>query len=171
MLGKRSGVATQIKCVQPKALETHCHGHSLNLSVKDATTSIRLMNDVLSTVAEITKLVKYSSKREQLLGTIQENFKLDDGDDEEKGCSLARLCVMRWTVKAIAFLKIINNFSQLYELWDTCLNENLKKINFGYIHSYLTNAKLSLKSHGPTKTYYPYRVSRTSHQTLRTTFL
>ena len=85
------------------------------------------MNDVLSTVVEITKLVKYSPKREQLLGTIQENFKLDDGDDEEKGCSLARLCVTRWTVKANAFLKIINNFSQLYELWDTCLNENLDR--------------------------------------------
>ena len=28
MVGKRSGVAAQIKIVQPKAIETHCHGHS-----------------------------------------------------------------------------------------------------------------------------------------------
>ena len=31
MLGNRSGVAAQIKRVQPKAIETHCHRHSLNL--------------------------------------------------------------------------------------------------------------------------------------------
>ena len=36
MLRKRSGVAAQIKRVQPKVIETHCHRHSLNLLVKDA---------------------------------------------------------------------------------------------------------------------------------------
>ena len=39
MLGKRSGVVARIKRVQPKAIETHCCCHSLNLSVKDATKS------------------------------------------------------------------------------------------------------------------------------------
>ena len=52
MLGKRSSVAVQIKRVQPKATETHCHGHSLNLLVKDATKSNRLINDVLEIVVE-----------------------------------------------------------------------------------------------------------------------
>ena len=37
MMGKKSGVSTQIKALQPKALETHCHGHSLNLAIKDTT--------------------------------------------------------------------------------------------------------------------------------------
>lgn len=37
MLGKRSGVAKRIQDIQPKAKPTHCHGHSLSLSVKDAT--------------------------------------------------------------------------------------------------------------------------------------
>ena len=35
MKGKKSGVAVQIKAIQPKAVDTHCHGHSLNLAVKD----------------------------------------------------------------------------------------------------------------------------------------
>ena len=65
MLGKRSGVAVQIKRVRPKVIETHCHGHFLNLSVKDATKSNRLINDVLEIVVEITKLIKFSLKREQ----------------------------------------------------------------------------------------------------------
>ena len=37
MLGKKSGVAMQIKELQPKAHYTHCHGHSISLSVKEVT--------------------------------------------------------------------------------------------------------------------------------------
>ena len=32
--GKKTGVVTQLKSVQPKALETHCHDQSLNLAIK-----------------------------------------------------------------------------------------------------------------------------------------
>ena len=38
MLGKGSGVAKQICDIQLRAYPTHCHAHSLNLSVKDMTT-------------------------------------------------------------------------------------------------------------------------------------
>ena len=31
MLGKKSGVATQLSAIQPKALPTHCFGHSVSL--------------------------------------------------------------------------------------------------------------------------------------------
>ena len=55
-------MAAQIERVQPKAIETHCHGHSLNLSVKDAAKSNRLINNVLDIVVEITKLIKFSPK-------------------------------------------------------------------------------------------------------------
>ena len=37
MLGKKSGVAKQISDIQPKAVVTHCHCHSLNLSGKETT--------------------------------------------------------------------------------------------------------------------------------------
>ena len=37
MLGHRTGVANRIQDLQPKAYPTHCHGHSLSLSVKDIT--------------------------------------------------------------------------------------------------------------------------------------
>ena len=37
MVGKKSGVAMQIKELQPKAHYTHCHGHSISLSVKEVT--------------------------------------------------------------------------------------------------------------------------------------
>ena len=43
MLGKDSDVAKQICDIQPRAHPTHCHAHSLNLSVKDMTTNSKLM--------------------------------------------------------------------------------------------------------------------------------
>ena len=34
MMGHKTGVAKRIQDLQPKAYPTHCHGHSLSLSVK-----------------------------------------------------------------------------------------------------------------------------------------
>ena len=127
MLVKRSGVAAQIKRVQPKAIETHYHGHSLNLSIKDATKSIRLINDVLEMVVEITKLIKFSPKREQLLRVVKENFEISNDDSLEQNDSLAKLCTTRWTVRANGFNKVINKFGPLFEIWDICLGDKLDK--------------------------------------------
>ena len=46
MLGKRSGVAIQIYKKQPKVHYTHCHYHSLNLSIKDVTRSSKMLSDL-----------------------------------------------------------------------------------------------------------------------------
>ena len=47
MLGKRSGVVIQIYKEEPKAhYTTHCHWHSLNLSIKDVTRSSKIFSDV-----------------------------------------------------------------------------------------------------------------------------
>ena len=83
MLGRRSGVAAQIKRVQPKVIETHCHGHSVSLSVKDATKLNRLINDVLEIIVKITKLINFSQKRGQLLGAVKEKFEIDNDDSLE----------------------------------------------------------------------------------------
>ena len=58
MMGCKSGVAKQIKEMQPKALETHCHGHTLSLSVKDMTKQCKLLNDVIGTIGEIYRAGK-----------------------------------------------------------------------------------------------------------------
>ena len=62
MMGKRSGVATQIQSLQPKAIITHCHGHSLSLAVKDLTSSCPVLSNTMGTAGEICILVKYSPK-------------------------------------------------------------------------------------------------------------
>ena len=90
MMGKKSGVAAEIIKLEPKALATHCHCHSLYLSVKSTTEQCQLLRDTLDTVREICILVKYSPKREKLLGNIQDNI-----EGEYQTTALVKLCPTR----------------------------------------------------------------------------
>ena len=124
MLGKKSGVAAQLKSIQPKAKETHYHGHSLNLSGKDVTQESRTLKDKMGTVGEICILMKYSPKRENLLGEIQSNIEgINEGEEfvKHKVTTLDKLCPMQWTVRAKCYQKIIDNYESLVELWQTSL--------------------------------------------------
>jgi len=60
----RSGVAKQLLDDEPKALFTHCYGHSLNLAISDTVKGCKVMKDALDLIFEATKLVKYSPKKE-----------------------------------------------------------------------------------------------------------
>ena len=62
MMGKRSGVSTQIRAEQPKAMTTHRQGHSLSLAIKSLTKDCTILRNTLVTVGEICVLVKYSPK-------------------------------------------------------------------------------------------------------------
>ena len=63
MTGSKSGVATQIRAEQPKAVFTHCYGHSLNLACADSIKRCKVIKEALETTYEITKLVKMSPRR------------------------------------------------------------------------------------------------------------
>ena len=71
ILGKKAGVATQIKAINSKCLYTHCYGNALNLSVKDACTKIQCLKGTLDTTKEICKLVKKSPQRETYLRKLR----------------------------------------------------------------------------------------------------
>ena len=45
MMGKKSGMSTQIFAEQPKAFAIHCQGHSLSLSVKSLTNECDILRD------------------------------------------------------------------------------------------------------------------------------
>ena len=64
----KPGVVKRIQDLQPKAYPTHCHGHPLSLSVKDTTKNCKLLSDTMDTATEIVSLIKFSPKRENLLG-------------------------------------------------------------------------------------------------------
>ena len=108
MFGKNTGVSVQIAAEQPKALSTHCQGHSLNLGIKTTMTNSKQMKDVMGTVTEIISLVKYSPKRENLLGNIKDliHFEyLHTHDEIEVAPNLDKLSATRWTVRGNTYKK------------------------------------------------------------------
>ena len=64
MAGIQNGEAVQMCAEEPRALYSHCHGHARNLATGDTIKKNKNLCDVLDTVYEITKLLKFSPKRE-----------------------------------------------------------------------------------------------------------
>lgn len=127
MLGKKSGVAQRIQALQPKAVATHCHGHSLNLGMKDTVKSCKLLSDTLNTAKELVTLIKYSPKRENMLGEVKDNIveEEDKGFDEKAVGGILKLCPTRWTVRAACFERILANYGSLLKTWEVSLGTNL----------------------------------------------
>ena len=74
MSGRLSGVQARISADYPKALYIHCFCHSLNLAVQDVSRNIELIRNTLDTVFELSKLIRYSSKRKALLEKTRHDF-------------------------------------------------------------------------------------------------
>ena len=71
MSGAKSGVAKRILEIEPRALFTHCYGHSLNLAACD---TMKLLKDALGVSFEITKLLKYSPRWEGIFLRSKESL-------------------------------------------------------------------------------------------------
>ena len=127
MLGSKSGVAQQILALQPKALATHCHGHSLSLSVMDTVRNCTLLSDTMDTAKEIVTLIKYSPKTENILGEVKENIEQQDenSDAETSTGGILQLCTTRWTVRAACFKRILDNYEALFGVWEISLGQKL----------------------------------------------
>ena len=82
--------------------------------MKDMTKQSKLLSNIIGTVIEITVLVKYSPKREQLLGSILNNLNYDDNNKDFKlATSLSKLSLTRWTVRATTYMKVLTNYESL----------------------------------------------------------
>ena len=124
MLGKKSGVAKQISDIQPKAVVTHCHCHSLNLLVKETTKQSKLLADAMGFIGEIAVLVKYSPKRERHLESIKLSNEEGEDSDGKTANNISKLSTTRWTVCVNSFQRVIDNYTSLSDLWDVCLEES-----------------------------------------------
>ena len=119
MVGIRSGVATMILKEEPRAILTHCYGHFLQLAVCDTVKQIIVMQDALDTINEITKLLKYSPKRDTLFAKLKNELAPDTPGFvfcvQEGGlCELVH-CRVYW----------IDNWKPLQELWEESLDTKL----------------------------------------------
>jgi len=122
MTGKKSGVSTQIPAIKQPAVAIHCQGDFLSLSVKSMTKECDILHDIMSVVGKICILVKFSPKRENLLGNIDSNIEREDSEMFE---TLKKLSTMRWTVPAECMKRVIDNYESLLQLWEEYLEEKL----------------------------------------------
>ena len=114
MSGSQSGVAKRITDLEPRALFTHCYGHSLNLAASDSIKQSELMQEALDTTREITKLVKCSPKCEAIFKNIKESISTKDNSP-----GIRILCPTRWTVRADSLASITKNYTDLVHTWET----------------------------------------------------
>ena len=128
MTGARNGVATIIKREIPKCLLTHCYCRALHLAVGDTVKSVPLLKETLEDAYELTKLVKYSPKRQATLKNIQEELKIENinlpvdnaNADMESFSRLRLFCPTRWTVRAKVLHSISNNYRPILEMLGWC---------------------------------------------------
>ena len=114
MVGAKTGVATRIKEIEPRALLTHCYGHALQLAVSDTIRAIKLMRNILDAAFEMHKLIKYSPKRERAFNRLR-------GETAPGNSDYRTLCPTRWTVRAVSLQDILDNWDVFQELWDKIL--------------------------------------------------
>ena len=115
MSGYRSGVATMMQKEEPRAIFTHCYGHSLNLACMDTIKRCSLLRNCLDVVQEMTNLIKKSPRRDALLQTLKEEINVQSP-------GIRVLCPTRWTVRADCLDSILRNYNVLFQLWEESLD-------------------------------------------------
>ncbi|XP_065191926.1 zinc finger MYM-type protein 1-like [Sycon ciliatum] len=117
MSGARNGVASKVIAEESRALYTHCYGHALNLAVSDTIKKSKLCKDSLDTAFEITRLIKFSPKRNAAF----EKIRSSQNDDIPSPTGIRTFSHTRWTVRGDALESIITNYTTLFQLWNECL--------------------------------------------------
>jgi hypothetical protein len=110
--------------------------HSLNLAVGDTIRGINELNDTLENVRMICKLIKKSPQRETKLKHLKEQTA-----NVSKG--VHSFCPTRWTVRGDACAAMINNHSELVELWDW----SLEKVKEPKLRARVSAAKSTMQTH------------------------
>ena len=121
MSGARNGVASQITRVEKRALYMHCYGHALNLAVGQTVKQSKICCEALEVAFEITKLIKFSPKRNALFNKI----KADVAEEDSSSVGIRTFCPTRWTVRGNSIGTILENYNILTQLWEECLETKL----------------------------------------------
>ena len=118
MSGAKKGVAKVIADKETRAIFTHCYGHALNLGVGDTIKQYQLMKSALDVMAEISKLIKKSPKRDSLFQKLKSDLAPDSP-------GFRVLCPTRWTVCAASLQSVLDNYNVLFGVWSEALSLRL----------------------------------------------
>ena len=97
MSGAKGGVATQLTAIENRALYTHCYCHALKLAIADTIKLSKVCRDALETAFEITKLIKFSPKRNAIFDRIRSE------DEDPSSVGIRTFYPTRWTVRGDAY--------------------------------------------------------------------
>ena len=78
-----------------------------------------MCRDALEIALEVTKLVKFSPKRNAAFDRIK------PVEEHSFGGSIRSFCPTRWTVRGESIASILGNYSALTQLWEECFEERL----------------------------------------------
>ena len=76
----------------------------------------KLLKDALDMTREITKLIKYSPRREAIFQSLKEQSHFEIENDSSSGIRV--LCPTRWTVCADSLGSIVDNYTTLQDTWE-----------------------------------------------------
>ena len=119
MRGIRSGVAKRILDEEPRAVYTHCYSHSINLAMNDAIKACKPVKNSLKVTHEVTKLIKYSPRRETIFRGLKDTHDLAIGHHTP---GVRVLCPTRWTVCANALASILSNYEVSLSTWNEAVD-------------------------------------------------
>ena len=95
-------------------------GHALNLAVCTTIKQCTVCNDAIDVAFEVTKLIKFSPKRNAFFDRIKQEHA-----EDESGVGIRSFCRTRWTVRGESIGSILENYNILNEVWNECLLDEL----------------------------------------------
>ena len=112
MSGAKKGTASQICSEEPHAIFIHCYGHALNLAVGVTVKRNHILRDTLDTTFEISKLLKFSPRRDALFNKLK-------GEISPELPGFRTLCPTRWTLRVSSLESVILcNYAVFLALWE-----------------------------------------------------
>ena len=105
-LGNKSGVAKQLKDMNPSLITTHCRDHRLALACKSSFEAIPLMRKVDDTLNRLHKYYKYSCNNTASLKNVQTAFK-------EKPISMKQAKHHRWLSHEQAVSSLVRSYKSV----------------------------------------------------------
>ena len=145
MSGEKSGVQKRIRDKQPKAIYTHCAGHSFNLAILSSCTLPPIRN-CIDQVKSITLWTKNSPKRDALLKAVVDTY----GNMHSSSTShtpLLYVCISRWVENIEGWERFTLSHPYLVKMCEVILHGDaqLQMYNDGWSAEDKKNALAYLK--------------------------
>ena len=122
MSGIEKGLATRMKAISPQSVYIHCHGHLLNLAIKDTLSGVKILKDSLGTIQSLYNFIEASPKRHAVYMNIENN-----NDNSESDSKFIRVLksqsVTRWACHSEAVKAVSEEFSRVILCLDQIEND------------------------------------------------